>query len=678
MAYSSYTYRGRTLTKIGVIGSGQIGPDIALYFSKILATEGVPIVVVDVSPDALAKGQAKMEKKIAQGADSGAFKPDHAKAMRDMVTWTSDYSQLSGASLIIEAATEDKNIKHKIVAMLESTVADDCLICSNSSHMEPEVIFEQAKHKARTAVIHYFFPAERNIIVEIVPGKDTASDVSAWLMSFYEAIGKIPIQVGSRYGYAIDPIFEGMFFAAALCVEAGMGTVKQVDTIARDALGLGIGPFTAMNLTGGNPITAHGLDQYTTKINDWFYTPTILKNQLARNAAWEVAARGETVGYLPEQKQRVTDAMTGAYFGIVTEILNSGISNVADLDMAVATSLVVRAPFTWMNEIGVKEALRLVEAYKKLQPKFVVPDVLRQQAESGKPWDIPVVLREVVDGVQVLRIRRPGVLNALDLNVFNQLQQHVASADSDNAIAGTVITGYGVKAFVSGGDIGMLSKLTTPEAAIANSSEAQAALNAVEAAKKPVVAAVNGIAFGGGMELAMACHDRVVASGLRNALGQPEVNLGIIPGAGGTQRLTRLIGVEKAAQVIRTGKPFGTKEAVEYGLAHSESSPETLVDDAIALVKRAAAGEVTLKKCPSGPAANVPASLPAVEIGHLSTAIDAIVSRAILEGAKMSLADGLKHESQMFGECAKTEDMKIGMANFFKNGPRVPARFVNK
>jgi len=294
-----YTLRNRTIEKVGVIGSGQIGPDIALFFAKTLAPHGVSVVVVDVSEEALAGGSKKAEKKIAKGEETGAFKPPLAQAMRDALTFTSDYQQLAGANLVIEAATEDLGIKHKIIEQLEALCPDDAIIASNSSHMRPETIFAEAQNKSRGAVIHYFFPAERNVVVEVVPAAETSQENADWLMAFYEAIGKVPILVKSRYGFAIDPIFEGLFQAAALGVEAGWGTVKEVDSMTRKALKQGIGPFTAMNLTGGNPLTAHGLDEYTARLHGWFRTPAILAEAVEKGGYWEVAGRGEKVEYTP-------------------------------------------------------------------------------------------------------------------------------------------------------------------------------------------------------------------------------------------------------------------------------------------------------------------------------------------------------------------------------------------
>ncbi|MGD8535229.1 MAG: 3-hydroxyacyl-CoA dehydrogenase family protein, partial [Candidatus Aminicenantes bacterium] len=219
---------GRKISKIGVVGSGNIGPDIALYFSKVLHKQGVPVIVVDIAENALKSGAARVKGKLGRGVRTGSFRQEEVDSMVANISWTSDYSQLSGADFVLEAATEDREIKNKIFAEVEKICPETAIFASNSSHMEPEVIFAELKNKKRCLVIHYFFPAERSIIVEIVPGKDTASEITDFLMKFYEQIGKAPIRVKSRYGYAIDPIFEGLFLAAALLVEKGIGTVKQM------------------------------------------------------------------------------------------------------------------------------------------------------------------------------------------------------------------------------------------------------------------------------------------------------------------------------------------------------------------------------------------------------------------------------------------------------------------
>jgi enoyl-CoA hydratase/3-hydroxyacyl-CoA dehydrogenase len=665
---------GRTITKVGVVGSGNIGPDIALYFGKVLNTSCVPVVVVDIRQEALDAGAARLAKKLSKGVEGGAFKKEEAEAIQKAVTFTPDYQQLSGADFIIEAATEDVNIKRKIFSQLEKLCAPNAILASNSSHMEPEVIFTEIKDRSRTLVIHYFFPAERNPMIEVVPGKDTSADTASFCMRLYEQIGKVPVRVKSRYGYAVDPVFEGLFQAAALIVESGVASVKVVDEIAKKALGLGIGPFTAMNLTGGNPITNHGLDEMH-KVVKWYRSPNLMKQQCASGKPWETAGRGETPTYPDDVYQKVSDEMIGAFFGICCEIVDSGITNVADMNMAVETALVMNAPFTMMNKLGVRKSYELVKAYARKHPDFTVAKCLEKQAESGQPWRIPVVVREDMGNVAVVTIRRPKVLNALNVEVVLQLRDAFEGVENDAKIKAAVLTGFGTKSFVSGADINELAALKTPEEGVAMCLRGQAVLNYIENLKKPVVCAMNGLAFGGGNELAMSCHVRIAKKGQKVFVGQPEPKLGIIPGYGGTQRFPRLVGLENAWPILRNGNPISSEHAKKIGLVLEEITGD-MVEEGVKLAQKIASGEVRIQPINRKPL-DVPANLPQVDIGHLSKRIDELVQKAVVGGAKMTLEEGLKHEARTFGECLNTKDTKIGMDNFLKNGPKVNAGFVH-
>jgi enoyl-CoA hydratase/3-hydroxyacyl-CoA dehydrogenase len=664
---------GRSISKVGVIGSGNIGPDIALYFSKVLHRHGVPVVVVDIAEKALKSGEARVKGKIGRGVRAGAFKKDEAESMMSNLSWTSDYSELSGADLVLEAATEDVGIKKKIFAELEKVCPETAIFASNSSHMEPEFIFEEVKNKERCLVIHYFFPAERSIIVEVVPGKDTASEITDFLMRFYEEIGKAPIQVKSRFGYAIDPIFEGIFLAALLLVDKGVGTVRQVNAMAQRALGLGVGPFTAMNLTGGNPITQHGLSEMHNKIGPWFHCPDTLNRQVKSGKWWNTGMIGEDVSYSENAFKAVSDRVRAAYFGLVCEILDSGIANIGDLEMAVENALVVNPPFQMMNKIGVDKALELVRAYAKEWPDFIVPEVLAKQAGSGKPWDIPMVFREDRDDVALVTIRRPKTLNALNSMVMSQLSSIFTEIKEDNRIKGAVLTGFGVKAFVSGADINEIARVKTPENLESFALNGQETLNLIENLGKPVICALNGLAFGGGNELAMACTTRIAKKGLKVLAGQPEPKIGIIPGFGGSQRLPRIVGLLKAWPILRTGNPISSEEALKIGLIQEEIEGD-IKEKGVAFAKKVASGELNIPPIKKEPI-EVPDSLPEVNIGHLSRKTDGLLQKATLEGTKMTLEEGLKHEAKILGECLRTKDVRIGMETFMKFGAKKNAAF---
>ena len=672
----AYTLGSRSLNKIGIVGSGQIGPDIALHMSKVLEPESVSVVVVDIASEPLRAGRLKLDKKVDKGVETKAFTPEQARALKDNVTFTEDYETLRGADLVIEAATEDLELKRRIFAQLEDLVSADGILASNSSHLEPERIFEQAREASRALVVHYFFPAERNPLVEIVPSEKTGEDVSAWLLAFYEAIGKVPIRVGSRYGYAIDPVFEGLFQAAALAVEEGLGSVKEVDSVARKVLGLGVGPFTAMNLTGGNPITSRGLDEAHHRVNPWFAAPRILKDAMASGEAWDVPTRVENVEVDPDRAKVIEERMVGAYFGLVNEVVSSGIASIADLELGAEIGLVIRPPFAFMNEIGLNAALEKVRAYRSVHENFPVGEKLVEQAASGEPWDIPYVLRRDEDGIAVLTIRRPQVLNALNQDVFDQIQRHFDAIATDESVRGVVLTGFGRKAFVSGADVTMLARIDSAEEGERTSLGSHAVLDKIESFPKPVVCAYNGLAFGGGNELGMACHARIARKGIATLAAQPEPNLGIIPGAGATQRLPRWIGLRNAWALLRTGRPISSAEALELGLIQEEVEGD-VVAAAVQLATDAAEGKTTLSPIPKDPI-EVPDDLPEVDLKHLSRAVDAVLRKAILEGARMPLVEGLRFECKCFGEICALEDMRIGVDNFIKNGPRSKASFLHR
>jgi enoyl-CoA hydratase/carnithine racemase len=268
------------------------------------------------------------------------------------------------------------------------------------------------------------------------------------------------------------------------------------------------------------------------------------------------------------------------------------------------------------------------------------------------------------------------VLNALNEAVYAQLTGHFTRLRGDPRIAGVVLTGFGPKAFVSGADVNFLAQLRSPEEGIATSQRSQAVGNVIESLGKPVVCALNGMALGGGNEIAMCCTARIARKGLAPAVAQPEPNLGIVPGAGATQRLPRLVGLERAAFMLRTGRGLSSAEAVACGLVRAEVEGD-LIGAAVTLVRQAARGEILLSPIDPRPL-ETPDQLPPVELGHLSRAIDRLICRAIVEGCRMPLAQGLRFESEMFGACCATEDMRLGVANFIANGPRAKAQFVNR
>jgi enoyl-CoA hydratase len=255
------------------------------------------------------------------------------------------------------------------------------------------------------------------------------------------------------------------------------------------------------------------------------------------------------------------------------------------------------------------------------------------------------VLYEVSDGNAWITINRPKALNALDRKTVGEIVSAVDAAEHDDAVGVIVLTGAGEKAFVAGADIKEMSSMSAAEGQD-YSRFLHASLRRLERCPKPVIAAVNGFALGGGCEIAMACHVRLASD--RASFGQPEVNLGLIPGAGGTQRLQRLVGRGRALDLVLSGDFIKADEAQAIGLVNKTFAADELRAGVEAYAKN------LRKKSPMA----------------LARAIEAVV-----EGGEVSLEEGLRMESALFGLCFATEDMREGTGAFMeKRKPEFPGR----
>ena len=653
-----FTLAGRTASRVAVVGSGNMGPDVALFFARRLARHGVPIVVHDVSRQALDCGRTRILEKFRRGSETGVFRPGDTDVVERSITFTQDRSLLVGCDLVVEAVTEDLGVKQSVFEEIERLVAPHAILASTTSHLEPERIFERLRRPERSLVHHFFFPAERNPLIEIVSWPKTT--VAGWCRQFYEAMGKVPIEVKGRYGYGVNPIFEGLFLASMLIEEKGYSPAV-IDAVVCRAFGATAGPFTVVNLAGGNLSTRESLEVYHEKIMPWFRSPATLEEKAATGQRWRAADKGETVNYSNQMYEEISRALFGAYFGLACEAVESGIASIGDLETGIELGLALKPPFAMMNEMGPRVVRGLIEGYARANPGFKVPGAFG-------PWTIPTVLREDRDGVAVLTIRRPKTLNAINREVLLQVDQELNRIQASPEIRGVVLTGFGTKAFASGADLGVLGAISTPEEARSLSAASNRVLRRLETLGKPVVCALNGLSLGGGSELAYACTARIARKGLPVLFGQPEVRLGLIPGGGATQRLPRLIDFGTAWRLLRTGATLSGTEALQLGLILEEVDGD-LVSRAAELARTISPGTL--------PEARVPAILPEVDLKGLSRRLDEILRRAIVDGARLPIEEGLALESACFGDVFTTRDHRIGLDNYFKFGSKQPARFVH-
>jgi enoyl-CoA hydratase/carnithine racemase len=257
----------------------------------------------------------------------------------------------------------------------------------------------------------------------------------------------------------------------------------------------------------------------------------------------------------------------------------------------------------------------------------------------GSPATAPAlenVLYAKKDGIAYVTLNRPKVLNALNQRTWQDLRAAFEDARDDATVRGVILTGAGDKAFIAGADISEIAHITAVDAE-QSSRYGQDVLTLIETLGKPVIAAVNGFALGGGCETAMACTIRIASEHAR--FGQPEVSLGIIPGGGGTQRLPRLVGKGRALQLILSGAMITAQEAYRIGLVNEIVPATDLIASAEAILKQIFA--------------NAPVAI-------------RFSLEAVNRGLETSQAEGMALEASLFGLCAGTEDKNEGTQAFLQ------------
>jgi len=243
------------------------------------------------------------------------------------------------------------------------------------------------------------------------------------------------------------------------------------------------------------------------------------------------------------------------------------------------------------------------------------------------------LLTSLDNNIFTVTINRPDKLNALNKDVMNDLDKVLDEVENNSEIKGVIVTGSGQKGFVAGADIGQFVGLNKEEGK-ALAKKGQNIFFKIENSSKPIIAAVNGFALGGGCELGMACHFRIASENAR--FGQPEVNLGLIPGYGGTQRLVQLIGKGRALELLMTGNMIDAQAALQYGLVNHVVPQDELLNKAKSIL------EVILAKAP-------------LAVGKCIAAANAAYTDK-----------GYQTELEAFGECFATEDMKEGTSAFLE------------
>jgi enoyl-CoA hydratase/3-hydroxyacyl-CoA dehydrogenase len=617
--------------KVGVVGCGLMGSGVA----QVAAQSGYVTVVRELNDELLQGGLARIRESL----DKGVEKKKLSQAKRD-ATWgriqgTTDLKDLADCDLVVEVIVEDLQAKKQLFKELDGLCQAGTVFASNTSSLSISEMAAVTGRPERVAGLHYFFPSLINPLVEVIATPQTASDVIEALLGFARVSGKIPIQVKDVPGFAVNRYFVPWLNEAVRMLDEGVADIPSIDAAAKEAFQIGMGPFALINATG-LPIGYHAAESLAVALGEFYAPAAGYTARFKAGKPWDL--EGEPTG---KAKAEIAGRLMGVAFGLAAGLVEEGAADVEDINRGAVTGLRwPKGPFEMMNDMGLKRALELVEKVAARHPTFAVPQVLRRMAAAGETWVLRDVKLDVRDGVATILMNRPEAMNALNEKVLGELKQVIAQLRDDVAVRAVIVTGEGA-AFVAGADIrAMLSKNDKEISKFIRFG--QEVLNELEALPKPVIAAINGFALGGGLELALACDIRLASTECR--MGFPEVGLGIFPGFGGTQRTPRLIGKGQACELIFTGDQIGAEEAVRIRLVNRAVPPQQLMVEARKMAERIAR---------QGP----------IAVGRAKAAIN--------QTLQTGQDAGLKYEWEVVSSTFGTEDQKEGMTAFLEK--RKPA-----
>jgi enoyl-CoA hydratase / 3-hydroxyacyl-CoA dehydrogenase len=666
--------------KAGVVGAGTMGGQIA----QTIAAAGIPVVLKDID-EALVQAGLEEAANVTRGqigklAEKGKITAEQAEAqiaeILGRIQGTTSYAGFGDVDFVVEAVPERMEIKQAVFAELDASTPGHAILASNTSSLSITEIGEVTLRPEKVIGFHYFYPASVMPLIEIVEGEETSAETVGVTVTFAQAIRKQPITCAEVPGFVVNRILNsGISEVWREQEEKGL-SIKKIDEGVGAAGVVPVGPYYLVNLLGLDTVlhvAEHLVESYG---EERFYVPKGMQKLVSEgklgaktggDGFYDPQGEANIAGEGEPDVAELVELLALKTFLEACLVLEEGVATHRDIDfgMMAGAGLDPRRglmpPFMKADAEGLDAVLeRMENAQERHGERFTPPTILRRlvaqgrlgqksgqgfyaypQPDAEQPAEV-IKLESRGEGVAIAWLAN-GQMNSISPQVVADLQKVWAKVkQSDPPVRALVIASSNPFLYSAGADI---KAFTTMEEASGAEliNGAHALFRELGSEGVATIAAVNGLAFGGGCELAMACDVRIAA---RSAIfGQPEIKLGIIPGFGGTQRLPRLVGTNKALEMNLVGDPILADEAFELGLVNRMVDDHELLDTALQWARKLAAQ----------------APLALEQIKRISGAGD--------------LDEGIEAEKRAFASVFASADAKEGISAFL--GKRAP-RFQGK
>ena len=577
---------------VAIVGAGNMGSGIA----QKTAQEQFEVQMVDREQQWVDRGQSTIANFLAEAVERRIFSPAQVEDIQNRITGVVGVENVAAdTDLVIEAVFEDFDVKSAVFKTLDAACGEHTILASNTSSLSVNELAGATARPDRFVGLHFFYHPAKNRLVEVIPAETSTPETIARVEQYCKMLGKVVIVCKDRPGFVVNRFFVPWLNEACLLLEEGVATTAQIDAVACEAFDIGMGPFALMNLTGP-PIALHSTDYLARQLETPRYTGAQnLRDLVEAKAMWEI---GDETDCPEDAATIIRERLLGQVFAVAAQIVAEEICSMEDVDRGAKVGLRwMVGPFEIMNALGISEAHRMAAAYAELA-EFELPAFFAAKAESGHGWDFNFVDVMQEGAVATVRLNRPEAMNALNETVVAQLGAVLDDLNADASVSTIVLEGAG-KAFVAGADVKFfVDKIRADSFPDIYDFTAfgHEVLDKLESSPKTTIALTTGLALGGGLELALACDYRVGTR--RTQFRFPETSIGIYPGLGGTQRPTRICGVEVARWAVLAGNFVDPATAAALGLLTHLVEPA----DVSKTVESIAAAGKPANKYPGAPA----------------------------------------------------------------------------
>jgi len=594
--------------KAAVVGAGTMGGEIA----QIIAAAGIPVILKDIDQRLVELGQAKardvtraqLDRLVQRGKLTAEAADTQVAEILARIIPATSYDGFGDVDFVIEAVPERIAIKLAVLAELDAVTPGHAILASNTSSLSITELGQATTRPDRVLGFHFFYPASVMRLVELIEGEDTSAEAMGVANNFAQALRKLPIRCQEVPGFVVNRVLISAIGEVWRFQEEHGLAVAAVDRGIAAAGVAPMGPFFLTDLLGLD--TVHRVAEYLhDAYGERFYVHGGMGSLVA---AGELGLK--TGGGFYEDGQPRTGGVAEFDVAELAQrfvlkalvecclLVEEGVAGIRDIDLGMLAGTGLNPPpFARADAAGLDVVLASLErAAVEWGERFAPPTLLRRLVAQGRlgvaagqgffPYPRPdagqdgrVKLETRPEhGVAIAWLDNPPA-NSLSPAVVAELRATWAAVVADGRIRALIFASANSTLFCAGADI---KAFGTMDAAAGRAllDEMHALLRDWEGSSIVTIAAVNGLALGGGSELAMGCDLRI--AGISASFGQPEISLGIIPGFGGTQRLPRLVGLAKALEMNLTGLPIGAEEAYEFGLVNRVLADHELFDAALA------------------------------------------------------------------------------------------------